>query len=43
MHTLPNGRKARTAPPGWPFGTTQPPTAKQQRDQMLARLPAAPF
>lgn len=43
MHTQPDGRKAPTAPPGWPFGTQQPPTKTQQRDDMLTRLPAAPF
>lgn len=43
MHTKPNGRKAPTAPPHWPFGTTQPQTQKQQRDDLIKRLPAAPF
>ena len=43
MHTKPNGLKSPTAPPHWPFGTTQPQTQKQQTAAMLDKLPAAPF
>lgn len=43
MHTQPDGRKAPTAPPGWPFGTVKPQTQKQQAADMLTKLPAAPF
>lgn len=43
MHTQPDGRKAPTAPPQWPFGTICPQTQKQQTAAMLDKLPAAPF
>jgi len=42
MNTLPNGRKAPTAPPGWPFGTVKPPTQAAVRRE-AANGPAAPF
>jgi len=43
MHTQPNGRKAPTAPPQWPFGTICRQAQKQHTAAMLNKLPAAPF
>lgn len=42
-HTDAHGRRLPTAPPSWPFGTVTPPTKRQQRDELLARLPEAPL
>lgn len=33
-HTLPSGEKAPDAPAGWPFGTTPPPAAQPEPEQL---------